>query len=282
MKSNHIASVFVFLICLLAGEKASHAGLVASDSTANSITIHWTAPGDDSASGTASQYDIRYSTANITDANWASATQVSGEPTPHIAGTAEAMVVTGLQPNTIYYFAIKTADEIPNWSAISNIAHSSTAPETIPPSNIVSLAVSNPTGTSLRLTWNAPGDDSTSGTASQYDIRYSTSPITDANWASATQASGEPSPTVAGSQQTFTVTGLQSNRVYYFAMKTADEVPNWSGLSNIPSGTTLDITPPSAIGDLHAEIGNNLLKHQFILIPDSAALVNDREEADNC
>jgi Tol biopolymer transport system component len=32
----------------------------------------------------------------------------------------ESFEVTGLVPNTQYYFAIKVADEIPNWSAISN------------------------------------------------------------------------------------------------------------------------------------------------------------------
>jgi hypothetical protein len=278
MKKHHVTNLIIFIGCLLAGEKSAQAGLLASDSTANSITIHWTAPGDDTTSGTASQYDIRYSTANITDANWGSATQVTGEPAPHVAGTAESMVITGLSPSTIYYFAIKAADEIPNWSAISNIAHSSTAPETVPPSNIVSLVVSNPTGTSLRLTWTAPGDDSTSGTAAQYDIRYSLSPITDANWASATQATGEPAPAIAGTQQTFTVTGLQSNRTYYFAMKTADEVPNWSGLSNVPSGTTLDNTPPSAISDLHASISEDSIPHRYYAIVNDIMLAISREE----
>ena len=147
---------------------------------------------------------------------------------------------------------MKTADEVPNWSALSNVAIARTANESIPPSNIFNLATSNPTGSTITLTWTAPGDDSTWGTAAQYDIRYSTSLINDSNWASATQVSGEPTPLPAGTQQTFTVTGLQSGRTYYFAMKTADEVPNWSGLSNVPNGATLDSTPPAGITDLSA------------------------------
>jgi phosphodiesterase/alkaline phosphatase D-like protein len=242
----------VILACVLASISAAQAGLITSDSTSNSITLNWTAPGDDSTSGTASQYDIRYSTSNINDANWNSAVQVDNEPAPSEAGTAESFTVTGLQPGTRYYFAIKTADEVPNWSPLSNIATGITAPELIPPSDITNLATSNPTDNSITLTWTAPGDDSTSGTASQYDIRYSTSPINDANWNSATQVSGEPAPLPAGTQQTFTVTGLQSGQTYYFAMKTADEVPNWSGLSNVASGTTIDTIPPAAITDLSA------------------------------
>ncbi len=252
MKKNYfarMASILAFIVALMPAAKA---GVIASDSTSSTIRLHWTAPGDDSTSGTASQYDIRYSTSTITDANWPSATQVTGEPTPLAAGSAQTYTVTGLQSATRYYFAIKTGDEVPNWSPLSNIATGITAPESIPPRNIADLITSNPTSSSLRLTWTAPGDDSGSGTASQYDIRYSTSPITDANWSSATQCTGEPTPQIAGTQQTFIVTGLQSNRTYYFAMKTADEVPNWSGLSNVPSGTTGDNVAPAQITDLSA------------------------------
>ena len=37
---------------------------------------------------------------------------------------------------------------------------------------------------------------------------------------------------------------------YYFGIKTADEIPNWSGLSNIVELTWADITAPSPILDL--------------------------------
>ena len=95
----------------------------------------------------------------------------------------------------------------------------------------------------MHLTWTAPGDDANTGTASTYDIRYSTSPITVANWGSATQSTGEPIPSAAGSTETFTVTALADNTTYYFALKTADKVPNWSALSNVDSGTTQNSPP---------------------------------------
>ncbi|MBU0982865.1 MAG: fibronectin type III domain-containing protein, partial [candidate division Zixibacteria bacterium] len=229
------------------------AKLVAAAPTANSVTLTWTAPGDDGSSGTASQYDIRYSTSTITDANWNSATQVTGEPTPQIAGSAESMDVTGLDPATTYYFAIKAGDEVPNWSILSNIAIKTTAQEDTPPSYIANLSLGSATVNSLRLSWNAPGDDGNSGTASEYDIRYSTSTITDANWDAATQVSGEPSPQIAGSSESFVVTGLAENTTYYFAIKTADEVPNWSTLSNVPSASTAqESTAPAAIAALSA------------------------------
>jgi hypothetical protein len=54
----------------------------------------------------------------------------------------------------------------------------------------------------------------------------------------ATQATGEPVPLAAGFIQNHVISGLDSSTTYYFAIKTADEVPNWSGISNSPSDTT--------------------------------------------
>jgi hypothetical protein len=112
-------------------------------------------------------------------------------------------------------------------------------PDTTPPAKVTDLSTGNPTSRSISLTWTAPGDDGNEGTATEYDIRYSTSEIIEANWNSATQCTGEPSPQVAGSTETFIVTGLSPSTTYYFALKTADEVPNWSGISNSSSGTTI-------------------------------------------
>lgn len=115
--------------------------------------------------------------------------------------------------------------------------------DTTAPSAIANLALSNPTASSITLSWTAPGDDGNTGTATSYDIRYSTSLITAANWASATQVAGEPTPQIAGSNQSMTVTGLSAATTYYFAIKTSDEVPNISSISNVPSlATTAAIT----------------------------------------
>lgn len=88
--------------------------------TSASITLSWTAPGDDGTSGTATEYDLRYSAYPITETNWSTATSVAGEPTPQMAGSAESFEVTGLNPGTSYHFAIKARDEVSNWSSISN------------------------------------------------------------------------------------------------------------------------------------------------------------------
>jgi parallel beta-helix repeat protein len=111
-----------------------------------------------------------------------------------------------------------------------------------PPGAVTDLIVTGTTSDSATVTWKAPGDDGNVGTATTYDIRYSTSEITETNWDSAIQCLGEPVPNPAGTTETYTVTDLSPGTTYYFALKTADEVPNWSPLSNVVSVT---ITPPS-------------------------------------
>ena len=102
----------------------------------------------------------------------------------------------------------------------------------------VTLATSSPTTSAITLTWTAPGDDASTGTATSYDVRYSTSAITDGNWTSATHVTGEPTPSIVGTSESKTVSGLSSSTTYYFALKTTDDAGNISILSNIPTGTT--------------------------------------------
>jgi subtilisin family serine protease len=111
--------------------------------------------------------------------------------------------------------------------------------DTIPPAAVTDLAAATGSGNGeVDLTWTASGDDGNSGQAATYDVRYvpyANGPIdTEAEWNGAAQAAGEPTPATAGSPESFTVSGLTPGASYYFALKTADEVPNWSDLSNSP------------------------------------------------
>ena len=145
--------------------------------------------------------------------------------------------------------------------------------DTTPPADVTDLVASNPTASSIDLAWTAPGDDGTQGTASQYDIRYSTSMITNTNWGAATHCIGEPSPNPVGTTESFAVTGLSPNTEYYFALKTADEVPNWSEISNSPSATTKEPGPQtmhiSAIDMSLKEAGPNVNAIATVTIVDA-------------
>jgi hypothetical protein len=134
--------------------------------TAASVTLAWTAPGDDGNVGRASQYDVRFSSNQIQRSDtlswWTSpsTTVCAGLPRPSAAGSTDSFVVTGLAASSTYYFVIRTADEIPNWSFFSNIAVVTTAalPDTnkhedeTPPPPVAGLTAT-PTGGGISLAW---------------------------------------------------------------------------------------------------------------------------------
>ena len=227
------------------------AGSALGQVTQNSVTVSWTAPGDDGTAGIAKQYDLRYSTSPITASSFGSLPRWMATPVPVTPGGAQSATVTGLLPGTTYHFAIKAADEVPNWSLISNtIARTTLATDLTRPAPVTTLEASAVAESSLILQWKAVGDDSLLGTASRYDLRYSTAPMTETSWATATQMSGEPTPAAPGTSQSIVVKGLARETTYYFAIRVIDDAGNVSALSTIVGLRTLDLTPPGTVQDL--------------------------------
>lgn len=104
---------------------AAISDLAVTSTTPTSATLSWTAPGDDGSQGVAAEYDLRFSTGD--SSAWDSMVRVPGVPHPKTSGQAEEFVVQGLEPETKHYFAIRAADEVPNWSALSPRASSTTS-----------------------------------------------------------------------------------------------------------------------------------------------------------
>jgi hypothetical protein len=103
------------------------------------------------------------------------------------------------------------------------------------------ISVSTCLAGSVTLTWSAPGDDSLSGHASRFDLRYSNQTITSGTFSQATAAGNLPSPGPPGATQSTRIDGLQSGLTYFFAIKCADEASNWSVMSNVISGVPHDV-----------------------------------------
>jgi hypothetical protein len=103
---------------------------VSGSETDSSLTLAWTAPGDDGHTGRAALYDLRWSRNMITsDADWAGATPASNPPTPQPAGSTEFFTVSGLAEEQTYYFALKSEDEAGNRSGLSNVTSGTTLAE---------------------------------------------------------------------------------------------------------------------------------------------------------
>ncbi len=196
-------------------------------------TVSWTAPGDDGSTGTATSFDLRYSTAPINSANFGSATPWP-TPAPGPAGTPHSVNVTGLNVCTRYYWAIKTSDEVPNVSAISNLPNAVT--QCIPPAAVTDLIFAAGQYYGI-VAWTAPGDDGNVGQAVQYDLRYSSNPIYEWNFAGATSWPTNP-PQPAGSPECVDVYPLSPCSPYYWALKTRDDEGAWSAISNVAYAVT--------------------------------------------
>jgi hypothetical protein len=123
--------------------------LAAPSSTSTTVDLTWTAPGDNGMTGTATSYSIRYAASAITTIGaWNVATPVASPPAPAPGGSPETFSVTGLSPNTTYFFAIRASDKAANTGALSNSP--SRATTMIPPGSLVALTLSP---TQIDLHW---------------------------------------------------------------------------------------------------------------------------------
>jgi hypothetical protein len=98
------------------------------------IRLTWTAPGDDGMTGTASAYEIKVAHSAISEPSFGAGADLErwiNEPLPQAGGVPETLYVFGLDPDSTYYFALKTLDEVPNTSAISN------SPSSVPHSGLL-------------------------------------------------------------------------------------------------------------------------------------------------
>ncbi len=92
-----------------------------SGSEPDTLSVAWTAPGDDGTTGTAATYDLRVLDQEITAANFSLATALTGVPVPDAAGTDQTLVLPDPYQTGVWYLALRTADEASNWSLLSNV-----------------------------------------------------------------------------------------------------------------------------------------------------------------
>jgi hypothetical protein len=250
-RALHLAAVAVLVL------GAGLAGPSRAQVTETSVTLAWTAPGDDSLTGQASRYDLRWSLTPIsTLSQFDLATAVPNPPLPQPAGAAESATVTGLTPQTTYWFALQTLDEAGNASALSNVVSISTlvSSDTTRPAP-VPLALAGTTPTSATVSWRDAGDDSLSGVASETELRWATTPVTEATWGAATVVFDVPPPGPPGTAHQLTVPDLDRTRDLWFAARARDDVNHVSALAPallVPH--LLDTAPPATPGGLGASV----------------------------
>ncbi len=214
--------------------------------TPQSLQISWQATGDDGAGGgPASSYLLRWAFVPIDLSNFLTvATAVPETPTvPKPPGQTESVVQGSLPDETQIFYGLRIADDAGN---LSSLVTTSAYTAGIAPAQINTLTASNPTDNSVMLTWNAVGDNGLLGLVTNHDVRYSTSPITEATFNSATQVtSGLPAILPSPQQESMTIGALTHTTTYYFAVKAVDDLGNKGPISNVVMASTADLTLPA-------------------------------------
>jgi fibronectin type 3 domain-containing protein len=146
-------------------------------------------------------------------------------------GTEYYIDSVGLFDGPTYYYRISASDEIPNMSPNSTDAYGKSIDD-LPPSTPTGLTVTPlPSGNALNITWNAnPEADVIS-----YTLLVSTNNIT-FNFKAV----------IPAGQTNYSDTNLIDGKIYYYMIKAADEVPNYSLLSGVVSGIPSDSIAPLA------------------------------------
>ncbi|MCP4549332.1 MAG: T9SS type A sorting domain-containing protein, partial [bacterium] len=203
--------------------------------------LTWTAVGDDGLAGTATTYDIRYATFAITEGTFDAAAAAIDTPVPLPAGSPESFEITGLEPSTEYYFAVKVGDEATNWSGLSNVISRTTA-STLSP--ILDLEAQTGTGNGqISLTWTDSPEIVDTETARRYLIRYAETAINSVNLATVPALDTTLAPPPAGQSQSVTLDGLVPDQRYYVTVHVYDEFDGLSPASNNDSArASMEVT----------------------------------------
>ncbi|MDI6757023.1 MAG: hypothetical protein QME32_03265 [Endomicrobiia bacterium] len=240
-------------------------------STDGDIKLTWTAPYDDWNLANAQNllgyplaatYRIKFALANITD--------FDNPPSPNYSldltttnvtpATAVGRTITGLNPGTTYYFAIKTKDDSGNWSSWStsgvNNNNRNFALDLVPTAPTV--AVNSVSSWTVTISWtnNPPSNIDDLDKVKIYYATYS--------FTSETNPNATYYGIVAKTDTPKTITGLLDWTTYFIRLKTVDygdqgggfwSFPLESALSTERSTRTLDGTPPSVVNNLSALTG---------------------------
>ena len=159
-------------------------------------------------------------------------------------GTTEVLVGGIFGPSRLYIYDAGAATAMSpvapwttfrgNFARTGNRGYAPVATIDIVPPGAVSDLRAAARGPQWKLLWTAPSDNGPTGSAAAYQLRSSTQPITESNFALGTLI-GTPAPSAAGATDSVTVPGITPGAPMYFALRALDADGNASPVSNVAS-----------------------------------------------
>ena len=164
---------------------------------------------------------------------------------PHVSGVAGLVLSKfsrqGMRPETLRERLLQSVDDIdplnPSFTGKLgrgrlNAGLALRQGDQQAPQPVNDLAIANKDIGEITLTWTSPKDES--DFTAMYELRYSTSPITEANFSSGVAAELF-APKPPGLAESFTVKGLAGGVRFFFAIRSIDFEGNVSAISNVVS-----------------------------------------------
>ncbi|PKN01685.1 MAG: hypothetical protein CVU77_04030 [Elusimicrobia bacterium HGW-Elusimicrobia-1] len=241
------------------------------------ITLTWTAPGDDGIIGNNSggYYIVKYATFSVVDiSSWTWWNSISTTTAPNVdkgwkiksppsaVGLTETQILTGLYPASTYYFAVRTVDDVANWSALDlQIGDADPAVQAqaiatnLPPAAPTGVAAAAGNRTAA-LSWLA------SPALDLKEYRISSNTVNDFSDGGTTLAA-----VVSSATLTYDAAGLSNGVTYYFWIQAMD-VSNLTGSTSTVVSALPVISPPSGLVAAHK---GTWVELSWTASPDSAS-----------
>ncbi|TGK44685.1 fibronectin type III domain-containing protein [Leptospira andrefontaineae] len=160
-------------------------------------------------------------------------------------------------------------------SGALNVASNLSVYDTVGPNAISDLGAYAISTTKVRLTWTAPGDNGAVGSAAAYEIRRSTTAITNNTTCDAATAVYHGlTPKPAGITEILNINGLSPNTTYHFCIRAYDYAgnrANWNAAVSISARTysSPDSTPPANILTISASpVGSDSIQLNWNAVGD--------------
>lgn len=213
--------------------------------TLTSVSLSWTAATDNYSTSLNTYYAVYYSTSdNIStiadaEANGILARDYQNSPRSHS--------ITGLTPNTQYYFNVIAKDQYDNKAAYTKISYSTSADITGPvPGNSGILSTVAASETQIDISWTAAVDNYSNSSNVLYAVYVSTT--NNISTVANAEANGTKIMDYAANTTSYSATGLNFNTQYYFNVVVKDEYNNKSIYSSSSETTYGDSSAPTAGG----------------------------------